>query len=123
MSQMSQNGHQLIMTLTCLAFASCLLVTVLRQWHATRPQMFQQGVLIMDLKPGCACSFVGATNKALAKAKRRAAEDALRISAEKEAIMAAAEVAKQASQLQTAIGTPSVQQLAIDSTSVPANSL
>ena len=48
------------------------------------------------------CRCIGASNKALAK--RRAAEDALRIIAEKEAAAAAIAVAKQASELQEAIG-------------------
>lgn len=47
---------------------------------------------------------IGASNKALAK--RRAAEDGLRIIAEKEAAVAAAAIAKQASELQAAIGMP-----------------
>ena len=64
------------------------------------------------------CRCVGATNKALAK--RRAAEDALRIIAEKEAAVAAAEVAKQASQLQAAIGAPSIEKMATDTPAVPA---
>ena len=49
-------------------------------------------------------------------AKRRAAEDALRIIAEKEAAVAAAAVAKQASELQEAIDMPAQKGLAINKT-------
>lgn len=57
------------------------------------------------------CRCIGATNKALAK--RRAAEDALRIIAEKEAAVAAAAVAKQASELQAAISMPAQKDMAV----------
>ena len=58
------------------------------------------------------CRCIGATNKALAK--RRAAEDALRIIAEKEAAVAAAAVAQQAAELQAAIGMPAQEGMAVD---------
>lgn len=67
------------------------------------------------------CRCIGATNKALAK--RRAAEDALRIIAEKEAAVAAAAVAKQALELQAAIGMPTQEDMAIDDTVVPPTGL
>ena len=53
---------------------------------------------------------IGATNKALAK--RRAAEEALRIIAQKEAAVAAADVAKQAAELQAALAMPGMEELA-----------
>ena len=60
------------------------------------------------------CRCIGATNKALAK--RRAAEDALRIIAEKEAAVAAAAVAQQASKLQAAIGISAHKEMVTDHT-------
>ena len=53
---------------------------------------------------------IGATNKALAK--RRAAEDALRIIAQKEAAVAAAAVAQQAAELQAALAVPGMESTA-----------
>ena len=53
---------------------------------------------------------IGATNKALAK--RRAAEDALRIIAQKEAAVAAAAVAQQAVKLQAALAVPAMEETA-----------
>ena len=66
---------------------------------------------------GWLCRCIGATNKALAK--RRAAEDALRIIADKEAAVAAAAVAKQAAELQAAIGLPIQEDMAIDHAATP----
>ena len=53
---------------------------------------------------------IGATNKALAK--RRAAEDALGIIAQKEAAVAAAAVAQQAAELQAALAVPGMEETA-----------
>ena len=52
---------------------------------------------------------IGATNKALAK--RRAAEDALGIIAQKEAAVAAAAVAQQAAELQAALAVPGMEEM------------
>ena len=59
--------------------------------------------------------YIGATNKALAK--RRAAEDALRIIAQKEAAVAAAAVAQQAAELQAALAVPGMEEMALASPS------
>lgn len=47
-------------------------------------------------------------------AKRRAAEDALKIIAQKDATVAAAAISKQAAELQAAIGMPELEAMAID---------
>ena len=60
---------------------------------------------------------IGATNKALAK--RRAAEDALRIIAAKEAAVAAAAVDQQVAELEAAVNVSGLVAMAVDNPGNP----
>jgi hypothetical protein len=68
--------------------------------------LIEAGLIVSAMCHRC----IGATNKALAK--RRAAEDALRIIAQKEAAVAAAAVAQQAAELQAALAVPGMEEMA-----------
>ena len=65
--------------------------------------LIEAGLTVFAMYHRC----IGGTNKALAK--RRAAEDALRIVAQKEAAVAAAAVAQQAAELQAALAVPGME--------------
>jgi hypothetical protein len=65
---------------------------------------------------------IGASNKALAR--RRAAEDALRIIAQKEPVVAVAAFAKQAAKLQAALAVPGMEELApVSSSASPPSAI
>ena len=85
---------------------TCIACAMLHDTTSTAALVVQDNTLTVY------CRCIGATNKALAK--RRAAEDALRIIAEKEAAVAAAAVAQQAAELQAAIGMPAQEDMAVD---------
>jgi len=69
--------------------------------------LIEAGLIVYAMCHRC----IGATNKALAK--RRAAEDTLRIIAQKEAAVAAAAVAKQAAELQAALAVRGMEEVAL----------
>ncbi|KAL0046074.1 hypothetical protein WJX82_001682 [Trebouxia sp. C0006] len=78
-----------------------------RERHERESALYDAVAVVEDVIIG---RCIGATNKALAK--RRAAEDALRIIAQKEAAVAAAAVAQQAAELQAALAVPGMESTA-----------
>ncbi|DBA77940.1 TPA: Dicer-like protein 1 [Trebouxia sp. C0005] len=78
-----------------------------RERHEREGTLYDAVAVVEDVIIG---RCIGATNKALAK--RRAAEDALRIIAQKEAAVAAAAVAQQAAELQAALAVPEMEEMA-----------